>query len=177
MVSKRLDEITQAVKEEFSGLSDSELNIRPAADKWSIAQCLDHLIVSNETYFPAFESLINGNHRATFWQRINPLTNFAGKKGREILKSGKIKLKAPAIFAPAQNGDIKDIVRLFAAHQLKIGAIFDQLEQNGLLDITITSPVTSVLTVKSGDAIDIIIEHEARHLRQAINVKQECINR
>jgi DinB superfamily len=177
MISNRLGEITQLVKQEFSGFSDSELNVRPAEDKWSIAQCLDHLIVSNETYIPAFESLINGIHRTTFWQRMNPLTGFAGKKGREILQSGKIKLKAPALFTPSKSADIKNIVERFTAHQLKMGSIFDQLEQKGLRDITISSPVTSVLTLKSGDAIEIIIEHEARHLRQAINVKQECIKK
>ena len=51
MISKQLDEITAAVQAEFSGLDNTQLNRKPVADKWSIAQCLDHLVVSNDSYF------------------------------------------------------------------------------------------------------------------------------
>ncbi len=175
MISKQLEKITSVVQREFSELDDEELNRKPARDKWSIAQCLDHLVVSNGSYFPAFESLLNGKYRRSFWQIFNPLTNVSGKKGLELLKSGKIKLKAPAIFAPSKEKEIRNSVEAFITHQEKLGVLFDKLEAAGVLDKVISSPVTSALTLKTGDAINIIIEHESRHLKQALAVKEICI--
>ena len=176
MISKQLDEITTAVQREFAGLDDTQLNGRPARDKWSIAQCLDHIVVSNETYYPAFESLINRKYRRSFWQIFNPFTNIAGKKGLELLKAGKTKLKAPRIFEPSKDVEIKNIVARFVAHQQKLGMLFDKLENAGVMDRVISSPVTSMLTLKVGDAINIIIEHELRHYKQALGVKESCIS-
>jgi DinB superfamily len=176
MISKQLDEITAAVQAEFSGLDDTQLNRRPAPDKWSIAQCLDHLVVSNETYFPAFESLINGKYRRSFWQVFNPFTNIAGSKGLELLKTGKTKLRAPKIFEPSKSDEIKNSVACFVAHQQRLGQLFDKLESSGVLQKVISSPLTSMLTLKTCDAINIIIEHESRHYKQALGVKESCIS-
>ena len=44
----RLEQIKNTAQVELSALNSSQLNWKPADKKWSIAQCLDHLIVSNE---------------------------------------------------------------------------------------------------------------------------------
>jgi hypothetical protein len=43
-------------RELVNGLSEAQLNWRPAPEKWSIAQCLDHLTVASskfDAYFTA----------------------------------------------------------------------------------------------------------------------------
>lgn len=37
---------------EFSNISSEQLNWKPSAESWSIAQCLDHLIIADSSYFP-----------------------------------------------------------------------------------------------------------------------------
>jgi len=46
MISEGLEEITQSVQKEFGMFDTQVLNMKPAEDKWSIAQVLDHLTVA-----------------------------------------------------------------------------------------------------------------------------------
>ena len=177
MISEQLDAITGRVNNEFGGLSTQLLNKQPAPDKWSIAQCLDHLIVSNQTYLPAFERLLTAGHKPTFWEKINPLTNFIGKKGPEFLKGKKIKLKSPKIFAPATGFVMGDIVSRFVDHQEQLKSLFARIEQAGHADSVISSPVSSLVNIKAGAAMEIIAAHEARHLDQATGVKRDIMNK
>jgi hypothetical protein len=38
-----------------AGLSDAQLNWRPAQNRWSIAECFEHLIVSADVFLPAID--------------------------------------------------------------------------------------------------------------------------
>jgi hypothetical protein len=176
MVSAGLEEIKQAVQRAFGSLSGDQLNIRPAPGKWSIAQCLDHLIVSNSTYIPAIERVLSGNNKPGWWQRINPFTGLIGRKGIDILRS-KIKLKAPAIFKPSEQAIPADIVTRFATHQEEMKQYFDRLEQEHRQEELITIPAIQALSLKIVDMMKIIVEHERRHLEQARRVQRDYVDK
>src|SRR5688500_18386909 len=78
-VLHELNLIARKVQLEFGGLNAAQLNWQPAAGQWSIAQCLDHLIKTNEQYFPMFEKISNGTKQKTFWERLPGLPGFFGK--------------------------------------------------------------------------------------------------
>jgi uncharacterized damage-inducible protein DinB len=40
-----------ALKKSIDGLSTEQLQFKPAADKWSISQCLDHLVMTEKSLF------------------------------------------------------------------------------------------------------------------------------
>ena len=53
--------ISEKVGSTFGKLSAEQINWKPNAKSWSIGQCFEHLIVTNELYFPiddAFDILI-----------------------------------------------------------------------------------------------------------------------
>jgi len=176
MVSAGLEEIKQAVQGEFSALDGEQLNTRPAPGKWSIAQCLDHLIVSNNTYIPAIERVLSGNNKMSWWQKINPFTGFIGRKGIDILRS-KIKLKAPTIFKPSEQFISAGIVGRFATHQDIMKQYFDRVESGGHQDELINIPAVQAISLKIGDMMNVITEHERRHLEQARRVKRNCVDK
>src|SRR4029077_10637205 len=70
---------SEKVKTNINGLSPEQLNWKPAPESWSVAQCLDHLIVADCLYFPAFEKIVNGNYSMTSWQKWSPLGGLFGK--------------------------------------------------------------------------------------------------
>ena len=39
----------------FKTLSESQINWKPSPENWSIAECVDHLIVTNKLYLKEFE--------------------------------------------------------------------------------------------------------------------------
>ena len=88
----------ERVKTEFSKLSLQQLNWKPAPDKWSIGQCLDHLIVSNSSYFPVFERITNGTYQMTAWQKLSPFSSLFGKLIRnQTQENVKMKLKTAKV--------------------------------------------------------------------------------
>jgi hypothetical protein len=52
-----LDKITRSFQEAFGGLTIDELNWKPNAGTWSIAQIIHHLIIVNETYYPILQQV------------------------------------------------------------------------------------------------------------------------
>src|SRR6187549_957351 len=100
----QISKISHEATEKFSGLSESQLNWKPEPAKWSIAQCLDHLIVSNKTYYPSFEKLISHSYRLSFLQKLNPFKKMLGPiMVRTMGKGSKRAFKAPKIFEPASS--------------------------------------------------------------------------
>jgi hypothetical protein len=67
------------VKENLGGLSMSQLNYKPEDHTWSIGQCLDHLIVTDQLYYPLFESIADGSYRMSNWEKWSPFSGLFGK--------------------------------------------------------------------------------------------------
>lgn len=52
------NELATYAQARFGGLSEGQLNWKPDSERWSIAQCLHHLITTNAAYFPVFEQVL-----------------------------------------------------------------------------------------------------------------------
>lgn len=53
-------EVKEKARLEFSDISLEQLNWKLSAESWSIAQCLDHLIIADSFYFPELKKIIEG---------------------------------------------------------------------------------------------------------------------
>lgn len=157
---------------EFSSLTAQQLNWKPDAQSWSIAQCLDHIIKSNKTYFPGFERLHSKDYKLTFWEKINPLTATTGRQMIESLGvEVKKKYKSPLIFSPAKSNIQASIVADFATHQEELIKIISKLSSEQFEKGIMTSPVAKLISLNVKDVVRILLVHERRHLQQALRVK------
>lgn len=166
-------EIAENARNTFGGLSSEQINWRPRPDAWSVGQCFDHLIKSNEAFEPQFREFANGNRKQTFWQSYSPLTGFFGNFLLKSLKNDAKKFKAPskAIVPPS---DIPvDIIEQFAAHQDEMCEKIKSLDGFDWNKTVVTSPFLSLMTYRLDTAFEIAVEHEKRHFRQAERVTKE----
>ncbi len=169
--TNEINTITRQFRETFEHLSAEELNRKPNAQTWSIAQNIDHLIVINETYYPVVEKIRKGEYSTPFLSRFGFITRFFGDF---ILKSVNQnrdkKIKTFPIWQPMQSDIPADILQKFEKHQRElIGFIKnceDLLEKNTI----IFSPANKNIVYTLDKAFDIIIEHEKRHFNQAKEV-------
>lgn len=166
-----LDHISRQATTNFGNLSYNALNKKPSADKWSIAQCLDHLIVSNRTYYPQFEEVIQGKHANSFYQNIRFLSRSMGswlikKTGAD--RSGK--MKNPAAFTPAQGNIPATIVNDFLLHQEEMKSYYLKMQHIDLHNTVLSSPASGIITYSLFDLLDILCGHEQRHINQALEV-------
>ena len=165
--------IANEAKSTFGHLTPSQLNWKPSADRWSVAQCFDHLLTSNQGYLPIIDTVLAGKKR-TFWEKMPVLPGLAGKL---LIKSldptNTRKMKAPKRFEPAQS-DIKgSVIDDFVDQQGKIVEKMKATEHLDLEKIVITSPALAVITYSLMDAYRIIVVHEQRHFQQAKRVMDE----
>lgn len=165
------EEIAENVKAAFGGLKIEQLNWKPNAKSWSIGQCLDHLIVTNELEFPAIEDSLKESYKNPFWSKLPFLPKFFGNFLIYMVKpENKRKFKAPKSFQPSQSSIGESIVADFIAHQQKVVRLFEQSGNLDLQKTKIVSPVGDFITYSLFDSFLVLVLHEQRHLNQAVRV-------
>ena len=166
--------IATEVKSAFGHLTPSQLNWKPSAERWSVAQCFAHLFTSNEGFLPIIESVIAGRKKRTFWESMPVLPGLGGKLLIKYLDpASPRKLKAPKKFEPAQSDISGSIINDFVAQQGKLVEKIKATEHLNLEKIVITSPAAAAITYSLMDAYRIIVVHEQRHFQQAKRVTEE----
>ncbi|MBR9921038.1 MAG: DinB family protein [Bacteroidetes bacterium] len=165
---QQIERNTNEFVEAFGALSAEQLNWKPNAKTWSIAQNIDHIIVINETYFPVIESIKRGNYKAPFIARINFLVSLMGKTVLNAVgPDRKRKMKTFPIWEPDSSKIPADILERFRKHQsVLMQCIQDSAD---LVDrgIVISSPANRNIVYSLDKAFDIIVAHEKRHFVQA----------
>ena len=171
-VTGELNNIVHDARAAFGPLSAEQLNWKPAADSWSVAQCLDHLIKTNEQFYPEFEKLASGNRKNTFWQNYSPFTRMGGRFLIKAVVNDSKKAKAPSkdIVPPSEIPD--DIVERFAANVTDVIAKIEACSSADLKKTVVSSPFLAVMTYTLDDGYTVVVEHSKRHIRQAKRVME-----
>ena len=162
------------VHAEFGALGTDQLNWKPAADKWSVGQCFDHLLTANSEYFPIFDRVLQGQKTTnTIWERLPGLPRFLGQMLiRSLSPDTARKQTAPKIFAPTTSAVDAGIIPRFIDQQERVIGYLNTITAVDADTIIITSPVARVITYSLLDACRVIVAHEQRHILQARRVTQ-----
>ena len=157
----------------FGHLNAEQLNWKPAADSWSVAQCLDHLITINSEYYTVFDRMLKGEYRKTFLHSMPFLPAIFGRLMVKILSpNSQRKFKAPGAAQPSSSSIDPQIVDRFIAHQRETLVKMRSLEGMGPAGIIITSPFASMVVYSLLDTFRLIVAHERRHFAQAQRVME-----
>jgi len=157
----------------FGHLNSEQLNWKPAADSWSVAQCFDHLITINQEYYPVFDRILKGEYRKTFLHGIPFLPVIFGRMMVKILSpNSQRKFKAPGAARPSSSSIDPQIVDRFIAHQRETLAKMRLLGNSDTAGIIITSPFAGMVVYSLLDTFRLIVAHERRHFAQARRVME-----
>lgn len=158
----------------FSSCDRKSLNWRAAKDTWSIGECLDHIRKTNNAYRPGLEALLQSDHAPAFWEKHSPFTDAIGNN--MVVQLGPVvtrKYKAPRLFLPSKSPLSADTVRETAEHLILFDGLFHELEAKGALDKVVRSPVSPLITLRTGVLLRSLIGHSARHLAQAEKITSD----
>jgi len=161
--------VTEDARSTFGSLTAEQLNWKPGPDSWSIAQCLDHLIRSNEEFYPELDKLVAGTRKNSFWQAWSPLSSIAGSFLVGTLKKDGNKVKTNQKMTPPSEID-GDIVERFLNHQAEFTEKLGAASSVEWRKVVLTSPFVKIMTYRMDVGLQALIEHEKRHLRQARRV-------
>lgn len=167
--------VASEARRDFGGLSAEQLNWKPGADAWSVGQCFEHLIKTNDEYVPMLEQIISGARKSSFMERFSPLSAFWGKFLVKALQPESTrKLKTSQKFTPSASGVGADILDRFAGLQERLVEMIEATKSMNLKRIVITSPFNSLVTYNLIDAYRGVVAHERRHAAQARRVKESA---
>jgi len=168
-----LESVSADTQQKFAGLTNEQLNWKPAAESWSVGQCFDHLVVSNSGMLSKIAALVEGKHKTTVFERLPFLPKFFGNfLVKAVSPENPKKIKNPGIFDPAQSDVNADVIEKFLEDQKKIAAIMQASAGLDLEKTIMTSPVAAFITYSLLDGYRVIVYHEKRHLLQAERVMQ-----
>ena len=171
-ILKKVREAKEKVQIEFSNISFQQLNWKPSLEGWSIAQCLYHLVVSDSSYFSLLKDISGGNYRMSFWAKYSPLSKLFGRIMKDQLQEDvKRRLKAPGKLLPGSSDIDPGIIDRYYKNLDNFSALISKCRNIDIDKIIITSPVVSFVTYSLKDALQFLMQHEHRHINQAIRVK------
>jgi hypothetical protein len=168
-----LEKISDDVKKSFGNLSAKQINFKSSAKSWSIGQCFEHLIITNNLYFPAIQKVIDGNHRNNIFSKIPFTTGLVGALMRNSLKPEQVrKMKTFKMFEPSMSDVSISILNDFAENNRKLIEMMEACKGLEIHKIKIPEPLNVALNLRLDDAFEILIIHEKRHFNQASRVLQ-----
>lgn len=167
--------IASEAQKTFGHLSTEQVNWKPHADEWSVAQCFEHLIAINAAYFPHIRKIARGEYRRSLRERLPLLPRLFGSMVLKAVQPGAPrKFKTNPAFQPASSAIDGDIIARFKAHQQEVIEHMTMTENVNLREAIITSPVASLATYSLLGAYKIIVAHERRHMAQAGRVMEQA---
>jgi hypothetical protein len=173
-VATDLQRCAEDARASFGHLSPAQLDWKPGPESWSLAQCLDHLIVTHSKYFPLFDRLAAGNARPSLLERVSPLSGYFGRFLIRSMDPANLKKMKTAAKADPSSSDMgANIVERFITHQHELIGHLQKLPAGiDPLRTIVTSPLLGIVTYSLDDTFTILVFHCLRLLIQARRVME-----
>ena len=167
-VKTGLDDVAQETQATFGGFDVQQLNWRPDATRWSVAQCFEHLLTANRLMFQAAEAALNNAGSRTLWQRLPVLPGVLGRMLiRSQAPSASRKFTAPPKAQPSTSDIAADIIQRFVEQHHDAVARVQALDERDAARAIMTSPFIRVVTYSVLDGWRLLLAHDRRHFEQA----------
>jgi hypothetical protein len=172
-VRARLEDLARQAVATFGALDAGQLNWRPDAARWSVAQCLEHLVTANRLMLGAARDALDPARPRTLWQRLPVLP---GMLGRALIRSqspsSTRKYTAALRVQPTASQIPADILQRFVAQHHDLAAWVQRLDEREAARTIMVSPLIGVVTYSVLDGCRLIVAHDWRHVEQAVRVTQ-----
>ena len=155
-------------------LSESDWNRKPAANRWSAAECVEHLNLTSRAYIPLLRDAIANAGEArrdpTKHYRHDALGWFLSKMFGPLRHLGRFKVgrvKTTPGFVPRPGRSRTEILSDFVRLQAELVSLVRSADGLPVNDVKIVSPFGGRMRYNAWSALVIVSRHEHRHLEQA----------
>jgi hypothetical protein len=155
-------------------LSDSAWNRRPAPEKWSAAECVEHLNLTSRAFVPLLrdavaEARLSRQSPKEHYRR-DPLGWFMSKMMGPMRHVGKFKVmrvKTLPPFVPKSNRSRTETLSEFVTLNAELVSLLRSADGLPIDEVKIVSPFGGRMKYNAYSAFSILARHEHRHLVQA----------
>jgi hypothetical protein len=180
-VQKQLRAVTESLESAQSRLprlsdkiSDKDWNKHPGPDRWSAAECVEHLNLTSKAYVPLLRDAVSrarksGDPPRKHYRR-DPLGWFMSMMIGPIRGLGKLRMpriKTLPAFVPKAGRSPNVILSEFVRLQAELAALIRSGDGLPLDSVKIVSPFGGRMKYSAYSAIIIVARHQHRHIDQA----------
>lgn len=162
--------IIDAAKD-FESLAESDLNWKEHQAKWSILECLEHLNRYSHYYNVEIKKAIARAVTLSHNQHQAKSTWMGRKFIAMMHPDNTTKHKTFARMNPTAGSLKKEVIVRFLGNQQELLDILELASKIDLNKASIPVEFFKILRINLGDALQFVIVHEQRHLKQAAAVR------
>lgn len=154
-------------------LGEKQLDWRPEPGRWSIAEILIHLRLTNEACLPAIDETIEDAQRRKLFAAKPSRLGWMGRFFVWYVEPPPlIRLPAPAILQPQMEGSPGNALPLLLDSRRRVLARLDAASGLDLERARFVSPFASFVKMSLLASFSVFTAHERRHLWQGENVRR-----
>lgn len=155
----------------FQSLSEDQINWKPWDGHWSIAECVDHLVVTNKLYLNEIEKQFAEKQLKTDYSKAEVKHKWLCKFIIKGVDPANIKKsKTFPVFMPLMSKYKKDVFDAFFEVQSNLMNLFSSAKDLDLNKYVMSSPAAKIIKENFCDVLEIIRLHNRRHFNQAERV-------
>ena len=163
--------IRDEAKDLLADLTDGQLIWQPVSNQWSIAQCVDHLVVTGRNSLSHMTQAI-GEARSRGLLSEGPFRYGMIERWfvRQMEPHAKMRFKAPKAYLPSRDRLPAEILMNFYVLQDDFLRCIEDANGIDLSRVKVSNPVSKWFRLSLGQELAFNIAHERRHLWQARRV-------
>lgn len=147
------------------------LLLKPAPEKWSVAQVIEHLNTYGRYYLPAIEHAIHADKHAPDPDYTPGWLGDYFTKSMKPRENGSIpnKMKTFPGHRPSADAESKPAIDEFLQQEQKLLDLLEKAKQANISKIRIPITLTKMVKLKLGDIFRFLVAHHQRHFVQIRN--------
>ena len=168
----RLEAATKDAQTHLGDWTDDQLNWKPSPNKWSAAECLQHLVVAHDAYWPQIQAVVGSTApRAPSDNDVKP--TFIGRMLlRAVRPETTTRTRAPGRFNPARSHVPGSPLEAFERAQENLAKLIEGTADVDWHRVKVTTPVNRLIRFRLGEVYRILTAHGQRHVNQAIRLRE-----
>ncbi len=149
----------------IAGLSDAQWNFKPAADRWSIAECSEHIAVSDDSLFELLQQVVKSP--------ASPEKKSVVKDEYilRVLTDRSVKAKAPEFLQPKRRWPDRDTLIAHFKQSRDRNIVYIQTTEDDLRSHFMDHPLLK--TIDGYQVMLLLSAHCERHTTQIDEVKAD----
>jgi DinB superfamily len=170
--AEQIANIRNDFKKLTSDLNETQLGWRTHPGRWSIAQCLHHIVLGHQEYIRSIDNaILQARERNLFGSGPFKYGWFGSWFARSLDAPPKFKMKHPKLIAPLPDPPARKVVADFEAVHLELLRLLEQANGIDLARAKMTSPLSRLVRLSLGQAFAVLTAHARRHIWQAWQVR------
>ena len=162
-------DVVSRIRDAVSTVAADVLTSRPPGDGWSIAEILEHLVISAESYLDKLRPIVEGSTSRTPFSDATWKPSVMGSLLVGSFRSPR-RRRAPRIYRPGPTPR-PQVLDEFITRQNEVGRLITEGSRLDWRRTPFRSPAIGLIRMNLGDAFAVLVVHAERHAGQIERVK------